>query len=176
MAEREHAWDEVIREGERASAIGDYRANTFIALGRAHERQGRPAQAVDAHRRALALHPNSMNAHNNLAIALRKTKDLEGAERAARRAIELYPNFKEAYNNLGNVYRDRLDWPRAILSFERALEIDPHNTVIRVNLGRALASSGDLYHAELQFRNAIALSHESAIAQRALQELLDGKK
>lgn len=175
-AEREQAWDEVIRSGERASAIGDYRANTFIAMGRAHERQGRPSQAVDAHRRALTLHPNSLNAHNNLAIALRKTGDLDGAERAAKRAIELLPSFKEAHNNLGNVHRDRQDWPEAIASFERALEIDPYNAVIRVNLGRALASSGDPYHAELQFRNAIALSPENLPAQRALKELLESKR
>ncbi len=174
-AERKQDWDGVLGSGARAAAIGSYRANTFIAVGRAQDHQGRPSQAIDAYRRALELHPNSINAHNNVAIALRKTGSLEEAEHSARRAIELYPNFIEAHNNLGNIYRDGRKWPSAIRSLERALELAPHNPLIRVNLGRTLALSGDLRGAERQFRNALVLSPEFAPALRSLQQLLNVK-
>lgn len=170
-AERQQDWDQVIRQAEAASEIGDYRANTFIALGRAHERQGRPVDAIAAYRRALVLHPHSLNAHNNVAIALRKTRDYDGAEQAAKRAIELNPRFPEAYNNLGNIYRDRSQWSRAIEAFERALEFAPHNPVIRVNLGRALAASGDLTGAEQQARNTLALAPDFGPALRLLTQI-----
>lgn len=171
IAERREDWPTVIAETKRAERWGRFRENTFIAAGRAYDRTGNSERAVDRYRVALSLHPNSLNAHNNASIALRKTGRLDEAEAAAKRAIELQPKFSEAYNSLGNVHRARGDFERALGAFEEAHRLAPHNPVIYYNLGRSAAAAGDTIQAELHLMNAVDLAPGYAAALRELENL-----
>jgi len=63
---------------------------------------GRPAEAEEACRRALAVLPEFALAHNNLAAALWELGRPEEAARAAARAVELgYPVHPELRARLG---------------------------------------------------------------------------
>ena len=58
--------------------------------------------AVKSLNDAIAIEPNYVDAHYNLAITFKDLKNLEAAVKSYKTAIEINPNFFEAYNNLGN--------------------------------------------------------------------------
>lgn len=171
-AERAGDWPTVLEQAPRAFAYGSFRANTWIALGRAHYRAGDVDAAIAAYRNALDLHPNSLNAYNNLGTAYRKAGRPEEAILALKRAIELYPAFVEAHNNLGNALRDLGEIEASIRAFETALAKNPNIAQIHVNLGRSYEAIGDVQRARFSYLNALKLDPNHQGARRALTRLM----
>src|SRR4051794_17787085 len=80
--------------------------DTLQLLGVLRGQAGKPAEAADLIRRAIAASPMPQAAwHSNLGKFLTDAGDLDGAEEACRRAVELKPDFAEGHVNLGNVLR-----------------------------------------------------------------------
>ena len=167
VAEREGNWPEVLRQGPRAIRYGDFRANTWIALGRAHYWIGNVDDAIRAHEKALMLHPNSLNAHNNLGIAYRKAGRPAEAIASLRRAIALFPGFVEARNNLGNALRDVGEIDTSIAVFEKLVTQDVP-AQIHVNLARSYVAKGDMQSAWRSFQNALKIDPDNRAARDAL--------
>lgn len=170
VAEREGNWPEVLRQGPRAIRYGDFRANTWIAMGRAHYRIGDVDDAIRAHEMALTLHPNSLNAYNNLGIAYRKAGRPAEAIASLRRALALFPGFVEARNNLGNALRDVGEIDASIAVFENLLSQDVP-AQIHVNLGRSYILKGDMQNAWRSFQNALKVDPDNRAAHDALRRL-----
>ena len=171
-AERTQDWPTVLTEGRKALTYGSLRANTWIAMGRAHYRKGEVDQAILSHRNALGLHPNSLNAQNNLGISLRKAGRTDEAILALRRAIELYPGFVEAHNNLGNALRDIGQIDASIRTFEHILE-KPNAQIpqIYINLARSYVISGETRKAHASYTQALTLDPENLTAQRERNQI-----
>lgn len=91
----------------------------MLSAGRALHREGLYRRAVDFFRRALEADPECGEAAAELAYALYRLEDLEGAEEACRRALELEPELHEARAFLGNLLYDRGDLADALAQFER---------------------------------------------------------
>jgi eukaryotic-like serine/threonine-protein kinase len=123
-----------------------------------------PGPAAELYLAALAIRPNSARAFNNLAIALRNQKDLQGGMAAARRAVELSPTFAGAHNTLGNALGDRGDTPRAIAAYRKAVELDPNYFQGFMNLGKALCREKDFAGAVAAYRKATEIDRTSALA------------
>ncbi len=65
-------------------------------------------EAIVHLRRGVALYPDDGLLHYNLALALLRRNDLDGAERHYRSAIERMPNYAPAHGGLRAVYGQRL--------------------------------------------------------------------
>jgi tetratricopeptide (TPR) repeat protein len=172
VAERDLDWQTVLDHGPKAAGYGNFRANTWIAMGRAKYRTGDPESAIVLHKKALTLHPNSLNAHNNLGIALRMVGRTEEAVIALQRAIQLYPTFVEAQNNLGNALRDLMRIQDSIDVFERVLrQGTAHIPTLHINLARSYIAAGDTIRARGSYSTALKLDPSNSVARRELDAL-----
>ena len=150
------AW---LAEAARQQGAGELAAAAaHNDLGLALHGQGRPDQAADCYRRAVAASPGFAQAHNNLGVALREQGLLDEARVACAQAIALKPDYWEAHSNLGNVLQDQARPDAAAASYGQALRLAPDAADLHNNMGAALTALG-------RPEQAIA-SHERALALR----------
>lgn len=123
-------------------------------LGHHLSRAGRPTDAADAFRRALAIDPDYAYARRNLAAALVAMRDAAGAEAELRALLASDDEDAVAHTHLGNVLlaTGRIDEGRRHL--ERAVALDPNVPATRDRLGRVYEGTGDFVSARTQFREA----------------------
>jgi Flp pilus assembly protein TadD len=105
---------------EREIAADPARPELHADLGYLRLVEGRPSEAVQNLGRARDLGSNSPNTFLNLGVALRRIRDLAGAETALRRALELRPNFYSARLALATVMRRSRRFDEAIAATLRA--------------------------------------------------------
>ena len=148
------------------------RAITENNLGTALQEAKRPADAIEHHRRAIALMPDYPPAHNNLGTALHATGRLDEAIAEYQKAIALLPDFADARFNLANVQLEKGNTGASIAGFESALQAQPGSVQAQNNLGIALAKSGDTAGAMAAFGRALALDETSVQAHRNLGNML----
>jgi len=117
--------------------------------------------AADLLVRALKLVPHSPAAHNNLALALWRSKRGVRGEALARRAIKLDPNYIPAHRLLAEILRERDDISAALASYERLLVLEPDNAVAHNNIGLLLRKARRLDEAGAAFARARALKPDN---------------
>ena len=83
------------------------------------------SSSEEAARRALALDPNSANAHVALGSVLRERRQWAEAERELVRAVELAPESSEAHGELSQYLLAVGDLEGAVEAARRALALDP---------------------------------------------------
>src|SRR5262249_45018585 len=79
--------------------------------------------AIAAYRKALALNPESVEAHFCLGYALRNHGDLPAARGAFEKAIALKPAYAEAHCNLGLVLQRQGEFRKALAALRRGHEL-----------------------------------------------------
>jgi TolB-like protein/Tfp pilus assembly protein PilF len=100
-------------------------------------------KAEQAARRALALDPQSAEAHAAMAFVRdRYYNDAVGASRYFERTLELNPNYVTAYNIYGDVLRDIGNLDRMIEVHRKAVELDPLSVFMRTRLASKLLDVG----------------------------------
>lgn len=100
--------------------------------------QGKLDEAVTEYRRALALHPDFAEAHNNLGIALSRLGDPASAAFHYGRALEILPDIGQAHNNLGCALILLGELGAAIRHYKQAIALDPNAPSAYANLVLAL--------------------------------------
>jgi tetratricopeptide (TPR) repeat protein len=143
-----------------------------LGLGSALEKQGRPAEAEAAYRRAIELKPDewgaqsgvSAKAYDGLGRALLKQRRPVQAEAACRKAIELQPDFVEAHFHLGNALNTQTRPAEAEAAYRKAIEGKPDHAEAHYNLGIVLRSQDRPVEAEAAYRKAIELNPDYAEA------------
>jgi Flp pilus assembly protein TadD len=135
------------REGERLNALATakYVAGDYVA-------------AVDQLRRVLNLNPDSPPAHNNLAIALWRTRHEADAELHCRRAIALDERYLPGHKLMGELLRQRDESAAALACYERVLALAPNDVMAHNNSGLVLRDLGRLAEAEAAFARAAVLA------------------
>lgn len=170
IAERQRNWQQVIPSAQHALRVGDFRPNTYIALGRAYYHLRDLDKAQEAYLNGLRLHPHSPNAYNNLGIVLRQKKQYAHAIEAFQKALDVFPGFHQAANNLGNVYRVQEQWDLAIAAYQRAMTL-PTEPQIPYNLGITYLQKGELQKAQEHFLKSLNRNPNFAPARQALQSM-----
>lgn len=119
-------------------------ASFSAQLGLCHVRRGSHALAALALQRATRLDPHDKASWNNLGIACRARRDVEGGRAAFRRALEIDPGFDSARRNLELLEQDAATHRRAGSAADQpgAPPRDP-----RLLEADALRESGDLLKA-----------------------------
>lgn len=92
----------LLREAEREAPED---ARIPAELGRAYLEANRPADALTAFGRALALDPNNPWNHNNRGVALAALGQIDAAGQDFEAALKLNPGFAEARSNLEKLRR-----------------------------------------------------------------------
>jgi len=143
------AWRDAVTLWRHAVRVDPSNALAYNNLGAALLDAGRPDEAVDAFKKAVAWMPRSLpqtraNISFMLATALQQQGDLSGAETQYRETLAMDRFHALAWNNLGTVLAIRGEFEEALQAFRNSLAIT-HNPEACDNgrraakiLGRAL--------------------------------------
>jgi tetratricopeptide (TPR) repeat protein len=152
--------EEAHRLALRAAETVTTDANTLYMAANALLQQGKAAEAADEYRRALAIEPHYLEAHNGLGAALQRLGQLEEAAEQYREAIRLRGDFAPSYNNLALVLQQIERPDEAEQNYRRAIQLNPRYATARNNLAVLYLKRNQLADAEQQLRQAIAISPE----------------
>jgi tetratricopeptide (TPR) repeat protein/serine/threonine protein kinase len=156
---------QVLRNGQH-TCPGDFWLS-FQLANALHQRKDY-AEAVRYGSVAVSLRPDSVAAHNNLAIVLRHQGKLDEAVAECRKALELAPRGAAMHTNLGNALADQGKLDAAVAEFRQAIALDPKLAVAHSNLGNALYKHGKVDEAVAEHRKAIALDPKLVVAHSNL--------
>jgi len=143
------------------------RPDGYYQLGRFYQGQNRVDQAIDAYRKALALNPNFVDAHNALGALYAAQGRLDEAIAEFTIVVAALPMTSYAWNNLGYAYLLQGKSADAIAALERATAFDLTNQRAWNNLGTALAQRGDSAAASEKFARAAELAAAAPAAAPA---------
>jgi len=128
----------------------------------------RPAQAMVATLKMLALEPNHAQSYITLTVCLSQLERTAEAISAGRRAVELSPGDAHAHAALADALNAERRYQEAKASCLRALEIDPNLQKALANLSKILIDSGDAEGAIAAARNAVERAPKSLAANNNL--------
>jgi tetratricopeptide (TPR) repeat protein len=111
-------------------------------LGSAFYRQKLYALAREHYELALALRPDRLRGHGNLAVALDGLGQFDAAMPHHRIAVDAYPNEPDVLTNLAASLVAQKRYPEALPLLERATRINPSFVPALVTLGGALIDTG----------------------------------
>ena len=106
--------------------------------------QGRIDEAIECHRRIVALRPEIPEAHFNLGNAYKDHGRIEEAIASFQQALALEPDFPAAHTNLGSALLQQGRQREALLCFRKAIVLEPDLAEAHFNLGLASYQGGDL--------------------------------
>ena len=113
-------------------------------------------KAKDAAEKALALNPDSAEAHTSLAnYKSWYQHDWAGADKEFRKAIELNPNYAFGHDQFALTLACQARFDESIREGQRAAELDPLNPAIAIDNTLAFAGQG-------KFQRAIDEAHRGA--------------
>jgi tetratricopeptide (TPR) repeat protein len=119
--------------------------------------QARPAQAIPAYNRALAIIPKDSDTRVDLAVTLEQLGDKEGAEREFKKALGFAPKNISALNDLGSllIVEGRLD--EAIPYFEQAIQANPRDKNAYYDLGGISQQRGQMEKALAYYQKVLQI-------------------
>jgi protein O-GlcNAc transferase len=144
----------------------------FNNLGMLLLQRGRAADAIAAHRRAIALRPDYAAAHLALGNALKQQGELEAALAAYREVVRLDPAAADAHNNIGVVLQRQGKLDDALAAYRAAAALQPAYAQAHFNVGVVLHEKRDLDAAAAAYRQVIALRPDIADAYNNLGTVL----
>jgi tetratricopeptide (TPR) repeat protein len=178
---KEWAAAEHLLRGGLERKPGDFWLNHGLGMLLRHQQPPRSEEAARYLTAAVALRHNSPGVYLNLGLALKESKDLEGAIRCFKAALQIDPNYADAHNSLGNALVEKNQLDAAIREFRAAIGINFDLARAHNNLAVALSKKGMLDEAIVEYRVAIPLYRAAfqrdprQCAHRSLGDLLRDK-
>ncbi len=127
-------------------------------LGIIAHQAGRPTEAIDHIRRAIALDGSVALYHANLGEICRLAGRTDEAVAHASRALKLDPDHIGAISNLGVALYDQRKYAEALSCQDRAIALQPDFVQAHSNRGNALRALERRTEAEAAYRRAVGLS------------------
>ncbi len=125
-------------------------------------------KAMDSYNAALALSPNLVQGHTNLAAVFRATANLEAADRQAQCALAIDPASPDVHACVAANLDAKGSFAEALASYETALRINADHASSHRGKGKVLLKVGRLDEAVESFNRAIAIEPDSAETYRDL--------
>jgi tetratricopeptide (TPR) repeat protein len=119
--------------------------------------QGKTDEAIAHLRKAIAIHPTFVRAHNDLGTYLLGQGKLEAAEEAFRQAITLDPDAFNPLLNLGIVLVHKNSFIEAADRLKQALSLEPNSPAAHLYAGLAFSGMNNLDPAETELKTAYSL-------------------
>jgi len=170
--------------GRLAEAQAGYRALLAVdahnyygehLLGVVALQRAQPEEALGHFERAVALAPQSAEAHNSLGETYRRLGRHEQALESLNRAVALDGRRVDALLNLAGLLRRLGRNSEAILAYRRVLTLNPDSVEAHAGLGLALHDAGELDEALASCQRALALDATSAVLHLNVGNLLREK-
>jgi len=146
-----HGFENAIRLFQQAIDLDAKYALAYAGIADAYSQSYRQAagsrenareKAKEASEKAIALDPDSSEAHASRGLALRINDEYAEAERELEKAIELNPNLFEAYFYFGLAYSSQGEFEKAADMYLKAMEINPADFQAPTFLAQAYVSLG----------------------------------
>ena len=131
----------------------------------------RTDEAVALYERALFLRPDSVDAHNNLGVALISQGRIDEAVTHYESALSLDPGHAQAHNNLGIALTAQGKLDQAAVHHHRALELDPDYVDAHVALASIFKYHGRFDEAMAEYGRALAIRPDYADAHFGRAEI-----
>ena len=133
-------------------------------LGAAYAGLGDFSEAINSYKKAISIEPNYIDAHYNLAFALREEGKIEDAVSTFKKVISISPKHANAYNNLAVTLQKQGKLGEAVSAFKKAISIRPDYVEAYYNMASALEEQGQLEQAVISYRKSISLKPDYADA------------
>jgi Tfp pilus assembly protein PilF len=140
----------------RCIALAPTNALAWHYLGKAAERKGDLAAAIERLRHAATLDPPFAPTHNDLGALLQQTGERDAALAALDRAIAIDPDYTTAHHNRGMLLAEMRRPDEASTSFRKVLAVRPVSADAWHNVGAAHLSLGEHAPAAAACRQALA--------------------
>lgn len=150
---------------EKAASFDAYQLGIRLA------RLGRVEEALQAHREAARLWPESGEAWHGIGVALVRLGRLPEAAEAYRQALQRTPDSAVTRYNLGSVLGRMGDHAGALREFHGAVSLDPLDPSFRTDYAIALANNGRPDEAVRELQRVLASHPSHDPARRALESL-----
>jgi len=166
-------------------ASGSEKANAYVDLGRAYERNEQVDKAIENYLKATTLDAQSAGAYLHLGIAYSRKRDVDEAEKAFKRAEEIYQVLTNNEGLVEVVFQRGLlllgagKWSEAKTELERVLEMlksQENNyqlTRTELQLSIVYRDLGNIEHAKELAADAIRVGQASDIKNVAANGLID---
>jgi len=150
------------RKADALSYQDDEKAEESKQNGNNYFRNKEWAKAVEAYEEAVKRAPKNAAIRNNLAAALSKIMDFNGAKREIELAVELDPKYVKAWARKGDIEILTKEYHKALESYRKGLEIEPDNASCKEGLQKVTAlinyGSANMSEAERKERAAHAMA------------------
>jgi tetratricopeptide (TPR) repeat protein len=165
--------DEAERESRRALRLdaGAAAAHTLLGIILA-SRGGADAEASDVLSQAIALDPNSFDAHFYLGRVQYAMSDFAAAAKSLRAAVSLNQRHSEARFFLGTSLESAGESDAAFAEYQKLVEMDQRSAIGQVGLGALQVKQGKIDEAIATLKRAIALDAKIFEAHWALGRAL----
>jgi Flp pilus assembly protein TadD len=143
----------------------------WMTLGAGYLQKGEGTNAINAYRKAIALDPENIAAHLNLANAYLLAESNQNALTECQQVINVDHNNAAGYYLMGCAYL-RLNQPaQAVEAFQQSQKIDPAVTALNFQLGLAQERLGNLDDAMHEFETVVQFEPEHPSAHYQLSRL-----
>jgi Flp pilus assembly protein TadD len=129
---------------------------------------GRPMDEETYSRKAIAAHPEFIQAHYYLAEALLAQGRPDQAIQEYRNLLAIKPDEASAHSDIARILSEAHRLPEAAEELSQAARLDPANPNTHNNLGGILFQMGEYEKAAEQFSDAIRIDPSNAGARRNL--------
>ncbi len=113
----------------------------LLNLAQAMRDKGDLPAAVDNYRKALALKPDSADAHADLAFTLKRMDKLKEALAEISTSVKIAPDVARAQFYYGEILAQMGDSAGALPHYKRAAQLSPHDVDFQLKYGTMLAES-----------------------------------
>jgi stress-induced-phosphoprotein 1 len=176
---------ELERKKQAAAAyLDDAKADEAKQRGNEFFRAQEWVEAVREYEEAVKRAPKSASIRNNLAAALCKILDFNGAKRHIEVALELDPKYVKAWVRKGDIEVLMKENHKAMSSYKKGLELDPDNKACKLGLNKVSSMVGQAQtEDEKQERAAHAMADpeiqailQDPVMRQVLQDFQDNPK
>lgn len=149
-----------------------FSATEALVQGIEFHKRGELDEAIACYRRALAVDPYLVEAHCNLAAALRARGQDAEAKQSYLQAVQCNPRVVEAQFQLGVLLEFENDTAAAIECYQNAIRHQPDHVGAYFNLGMIYKMQGDIDRGIECYRKALEFQPNFAVALNNLGTLL----
>lgn len=134
------------------------------ALGIILSKKGNHEEAIQYHKRAVSVDPESTAFRFNLAKTYFKINQMDEAEKNYKIVLRMDENYVEALNDYGALLSNRKEYGKALEYLNKALDIEPTHEEALTNMGITYGKIGDYQNAMRYIDKAIHMYPKKARA------------
>jgi tetratricopeptide (TPR) repeat protein len=150
----------------------DISARAHVRRAKRLEAMGQPREALLALQQAIAVEPQSVEAHSQLIRLYHRLNDADGAERHYRAVTAIEPNAIMANLEYGTLLAEQGRLAEAAATFEKVLTANPDHSTAHTLLGQAREETQQPAEAERHYRRALDSDPNNHLAGLLLGRLL----